>query len=142
MKKLTIKWQRVVENNTTCLRCSETEQELEKAYIKLRESLKLLNIEVIIEKNSLDRTEFSKNPLSSNQILINDRPLESWLAAETGKSQCCSVCGDEHCRTIIVGNNVYETIPENLIVMACLKAASELIPEKNNFIKIKIKEIS
>lgn len=100
MKKLIIRWQRLVENNNTCPRCADTEKELEKAYIKLKEALKHFNIEVILEKYELITVEFIKNPLNSNLVLINDKTLESWLGAETGQSQCCSVCGDEECRTI------------------------------------------
>lgn len=126
-EKLIIKWQRLVENNTTCPRCSETEKEIEKAFKKLKEALKVLNIEVILKKYELNKSEFSKNPLSSNLILINDKPLEEWLGAEAGQSKCCSVCGDNDCRTVQFNGIIYESVPENLIIKACLLAASELI---------------
>ncbi|MDI6714841.1 MAG: DUF2703 domain-containing protein [Thermodesulfovibrio sp.] len=126
MKKLIIKWQRLLYNNSTCPRCSETEKEIEEAFFKLKEAFKHLNIEVILEKIELNKVEFSKTPLSSNLILINNKPLEEWLGAETGKSKCCSVCGDEDCRTIHFKGNTYEAIPENLIIKASLIAASEM----------------
>lgn len=132
MKKLIIKWQRLVENNTTCPRCSETEEEIERAFAKLKNALKHLNIEVILEKQELTQREFKANPLNSNLILINGKSLESWLGADTGQSKCCSVCGDEQCRTVQFKGTTYETIPENLIIKACLIAASELIPTENN----------
>lgn len=139
MKKLIIKWQRLVQNNTTCPRCADTGLEIEKAYIKLKESLKHFNIEVLLEKHELTETEFNKNPLISNLILINDKPLEAWISAETGQSKCCSVCGDEECRTIQFRGNIYEAIPENLIIKASLIAASELIPidKKSSILTIK-----
>ncbi|WP_297209625.1 MULTISPECIES: DUF2703 domain-containing protein [Thermodesulfovibrio] len=133
MEKLIIRWQRLVQNNTTCPRCVDTGLEIEKAYTKLREALKFFNIEVLLEKNELTDTEFNKNPLISNLILINGKPLEVWIGAETGQSQCCSVCGDEECRTIQFRGNIYEAIPENLIIKACLIAASELIPIGKKF---------
>lgn len=127
MKKLTIQWQRLVENNTTCPRCSETGQEIEKAFTKLKEALKYFDIEVILKKRKIPQPEFNKNPLSSNLILINDKPLEYWLDAETGQSKCCSVCGDKDCRMIKFNGIIYESIPENIIIKACLIAASKLI---------------
>ncbi len=127
MPKLIIKWQRLVYDSTTCPRCSSTEIEIEKAFLKLKEALKHLDIEVILEKYALNQDEFKKNPLASNSILINNKPLEDWLDAETGRSRCCSVCGDEDCRTIQIKGRIYETIPENLIIKASLIAASELI---------------
>ncbi|MCS7164107.1 MAG: DUF2703 domain-containing protein [Thermodesulfovibrio sp.] len=142
MKNLTIKWQRLVKDNTTCPRCADTEKELEKAYNKLKEAFRILDIEVILEKNEINPVEFSENPLNSNLILINDKPLEAWLSAQTGKSRCCSVCGDEECRTIHLEGYVYETIPENLIIKACLIAASQLIPVNKTFKILPIKKLT
>lgn len=132
MKKLIIRWQRLVQNNSTCPRCADTELEIEKAYVRLKQALKHFDIEVLLEKYELTETEFNKNPLISNLILINGKPLEAWLGAETGRSKCCSVCGDEECRTIQFKGNIYEVIPENLIIKACLIAASEMIPIGKN----------
>jgi len=139
MKKLIIEWQRLVQNNTTCPRCADTEVEIGKAYIKLKEALKYFNIEVLLEKHELTETEFNKNPLISNLILINGKPLEAWIGAETGQSKCCRVCGDEECRTIQFRGNIYEAIPENLIIKACLIAASELIPIGKSLSILRIK---
>lgn len=127
MNKLIIRWQRLVDNSTTCPRCSGTEIEIEKAIYKLKEAFKPLNIYVVLEKYELNQDEFRKSPLVSNLILINDKPLEDWLNAEIGRSQCCSICGDEDCRTIQFKGQTYEAIPENLIIKASLIAAAELI---------------
>jgi hypothetical protein len=81
MEKLVIKWQRLVEENKTCPRCGDTEKELERAFLKLKDAFALLNIEVILEKIQLSKEDFKRNPLSSNQIWINNKPLEFWINA-------------------------------------------------------------
>jgi Domain of unknown function (DUF2703) len=40
---------------------------------------------------------------------------------------CCSVCGDDACRTMEVEGAVFEDIPEAVIMKAALIAASGLI---------------
>ncbi|MFN3740677.1 MAG: DUF2703 domain-containing protein, partial [Thermodesulfovibrionales bacterium] len=118
-KTLKLRWQRLVgDENRTCPRCSGTEEELDKAYQKLKEALSPLGIDVILDKGELSANEFKANPLASNQIWIGDKTLEEWLSAKTGKSHCCDVCGDNECRTVEIGNQVYETIPVSLIIKA------------------------
>jgi hypothetical protein len=53
--------------------------------------------------------------------------LEDWLDAGVGQSGCCSVCGDNYCRTLEVRGTTIETIPERLIVKAALRAAAEFL---------------
>jgi hypothetical protein len=129
MRALKIKWQRLLidEIGQTCPRCGSTENEIDKAVNTLNRSLAPLGIEVIIEKKVLDSVTFAKNVLESNRIWINDVPLEKWLGAEVGQSLCCDVCGDAECRTVKVGENIYETIPADLIVKTGLIAASNMI---------------
>jgi hypothetical protein len=124
---LKIKWQRLVSDGQTCLRCSSTEEEIEKAVSVLRQSLTPLGIEVVLEKSELTVREFERNPLESNKIWINDRLLEDWIGGAVGQSPCCDVCGPSECRTVKVEGEIYETIPADLIIKAGLLAASELI---------------
>ena len=127
MKKLIIRWQRLVnETGQTCPRCGDTGGAIEKAFNKLKKSFAKLNIEVELMKETLDLSIFTKDPLQSNRIWIGGKPLEEWIGATVGKSQCCDVCGDSECRTISIGQNTFETIPENLIIRAGLFAAAEL----------------
>ncbi len=127
MKKLKIRWQRLVnETGNTCPRCSDTGDNVERVFNKLEQSLSSLNIEVELKKETLDLSIFTKDPLQSNRIWIKGKPMEEWIGATVGKSQCCDVCGDAECRTISIGSNTFETIPENLIIRACLLAAAEL----------------
>ena len=127
MKTLTISWQRLVnESGQTCARCGETGDTVKTAFDKLKKSLAELDIEVELEKETLDFSIFTKDPLQSNRIWIGGRPLEEWIGATVGRSQCCDVCGNSECRTILTGQNTFEVIPEDLIIRAGLLAAAEL----------------
>jgi hypothetical protein len=129
MEVLRIKWQRLLidETGQTCPRCGSTEKEFEKAGHTLKQSLAPLGIEVILEKKALDPVTFAKDVLESNRIWIGEKPLEEWLGAEVGQSLCCEVCGNAECRTVEVGERIYETIPADLIIKAGLVAASKMI---------------
>jgi hypothetical protein len=126
-KTLKIKWQRLVYDGKTCPRCGLTEEELNKAVSALRRSLAPLGIEVISEKEELSVSEFEKDPLRSNRIWINDRPLEDYIKGNVGQSPCCDVCGDSECRTLEIKGRVYETVPSEIIIQSGLTAASRLI---------------
>jgi hypothetical protein len=130
MKTLTIQWQRLKIDDATCPRCGTTEQEVDKAYMSLKQSLNPLGINVALEKKALDLAAFKKNPSQSNLIMIGKKPLEEWLKAHTGESSCCGPCGDTECRTIETQGKIYETIPAELIIKAGLMAAGELLNTK------------
>lgn len=132
MKTLRIKWQRLVSEGQTCPRCGSTEEELEKGISTLKKSLAPLGIEVVLEKGLLTEAEFQKDPLQSNRVWFNDRPLEDWIGGEVGQSPCCDVCGPSECRTLGVGGQVYEAIPADLIIKVGLIAASQLVGAGTN----------
>ena len=132
MNKLNIRWQRLIFEGDTCPRCGGTEQELENAVATLQQSLRPLGIEIELDKQKISVEEFKKEPLKSNMIYIEDKPIEKWIGGEVGQSQCCDVCGPTDCRTISVDGKRYETIPSDLIVKACLRAASDLIKNNEN----------
>jgi len=121
-KKLVISWQRLISDGNTCPRCGSTEDELDKAVLQLKEKLNPLGIEVILEKTELSLEEFKKDPIQSNKILFNGKPLEDLIGAETGQSQCCDICGDKKCRTVETKEESRETIPADMIVRAGLIA--------------------
>jgi hypothetical protein len=128
MKVLKIRWQRLVdEHGQTCDRCGTTETALENAIQKLKRSLKELDIDVVTEKKALTPITFSKEPLQSNRIWIAGEPIEKWLSATTGQSQCGSTCEDSECRTVTVDGKTYEAIPAELIIKAALLASAQLI---------------
>lgn len=123
---LNIKWQRLVDHSETCERCASTEEELDKAVSKLKEALSVLDTELNLEKERLTKEEFKNEPTQSNQIIISGKPLEEWLAAEVGTSECCDTCKGEECRTIKFDGDEYEVVPSELIVKAGLIAAGNL----------------
>ncbi len=128
MKALTIRWQRLIdESGQTCERCNNTGKSVEAAYQKLQKALAELGIQVNLETKTIDYSVFKNDPLQSNQVWINGKPLEEWIGGTVSQSQCCDVCGDTDCRTILIGNKTFETIPEKLIIRAGLLAASDLI---------------
>ena len=132
MKTLRIKWQRLVSGGQTCPRCRSTEEELEKAVSALKRSLAPLRIEVVLEKSELPIAEFRKDSLQSNQIWLNNQPLENWIGGKVGQSPCCEVCGPSECRTIEVEEQTFETIPADLVTKAGLLAASKLVGTETN----------
>ncbi|MEM4307660.1 MAG: DUF2703 domain-containing protein [Thermoplasmata archaeon] len=123
-KKIIIKWKRLTVDGKTCERCSATEMEIDKAFSALRDALAHLGIEVLLEKETLTLEAFKQHPQSSNEILIDDKPLESYINAKTGHSKCCGVCGDEECRTLETDAERYEIIPAEIIIRAVLLAAA------------------
>ena len=128
MKTLQIRWQRLVdEQGETCDRCGITETAVEEAMQKLKRSVKELEIDVILEKSTLNLSTFKEAPLESNRIWIADKPLEDWLSATISQSQCSAACGDSSCRTVEVDGKTYEAIPPELIVKAGLLASAQLL---------------
>ncbi len=59
-KILKIKWQRLLVNEETCPRCSNSEKEIDKAVDVLKKSLDSLSIEVLVEKGVCSVLEFKK----------------------------------------------------------------------------------
>jgi len=128
MKLLRIVWQRLVApDGNTCDRCSHTYESLQRAIAKLKDALAPLGLEPRLETKEIDEESFKVDPSLSNRIWIADRPLEDWLDATVGGSRCCSVCGDSECRTVEVGEAVFEAIPEELILKAALLAAAQML---------------
>lgn len=124
---LSIKWRRLTDQGRTCPRCQATEVELEKAMDWLIKTLSPLGIRVVLEKQGISIEDFKKDPLQSNLILINDKPIEHYLNASTGQSQCCDICGPSQCRTIQANGQSFETIPSDLIKKAAMIAASAML---------------
>lgn len=128
MKALPIVWQRLVDPaGQTCDRCQLTHEALEKALRKLKAALRPSGIEPVLETKVLDPETFARDPLQSNRVWIAGKPIEEWLSAGVGQSPCCSACGDFQCRTIEIGEAVFEEIPEELFLRAGLIATAQLL---------------
>ena len=128
MKTLPIVWQRLVNaKGSTCPRCHSTGEEVQRAVASLRQVLAPLGVEPQLQTQEIDEATFLQDTLQSNQILINGQPIEHWLGGQTGSSPCCNECGDNECRTIEVGGQRYETIPQDLLVRAGVIAAARML---------------
>jgi hypothetical protein len=125
---LRVRWQRLVDDKgQTCDRCGGTERATQQGVKTLSRCLKPAGIDVVWEKTALSPAEFAKNPLESNRIWIADKPIEEWLRAKAGKSQCSGACGQSECRTLTVDGTTYDTIPAELIVKAGLLAGATMV---------------
>lgn len=111
----------VDERGETCDRCNKTYINLEKVVNVLKPALANFGIEIEFAKKALSLEEFKKNPLLSNQILIDGKPIEDLLNLKVGQSKCCGPCGDNECRTIIDENTEKEEVEERIILKAVLK---------------------
>ncbi|GAB4443797.1 MAG: hypothetical protein OHK0040_14470 [bacterium] len=128
MEKLVVAWQRLLnEAGETCDRCNKTYLNLEKVISVLKPALLNFGIEIVFEKKALSLEEFKKDPLQSNIILIDGRPLEDLLNLKIGSSECCGPCGDSECRTILDNDGEKEEVEERLILKAIFKVLSEKI---------------
>lgn len=126
MRTLPVLWQRLVTKGETCQRCGSTQQNVLGAMAKLEAALGPLGILPTLETREIDDATFRDDPSQSNRIWIGGKPLEHWLGATAGSSPCCSVCGDLPCRTVRVGDDTYEAIPEALIISAAMMAAAQM----------------
>lgn len=128
MKTLSLKWQRLVDaRGGTCPRCRTTGDEVAAAAKTLAKALKPLGIALRAERKPLSPAAFRRRPSSSNRIWLGGRPLEDWLGAATGESECCGPCGDARCRTVELGGKTHAAVPARLVVAAGLLAAGNLL---------------
>ncbi len=91
-----------------------------------------LGIEPVLETREIDEATFKANPSESNRVWIAGKPMEEWVGASVGSSPCCSVCGDEACRTVDVDGATYEVVPVELLVKAGLIAALTMNAQQDN----------
>ena len=127
MTELTITWQRLIDTTgSTCPRCAGTHQQVQQAVDRLRAALEPLGVRPVLETREIDPATFLQQPDQSNRIWVGGRPLEDWLGARSGSSQCCDACGDAECRTLEIDGTSHEVVPEALLVRAGLIAASQL----------------
>ncbi len=126
MITVTVEWQRLVdEKGETCDRCNKTYVNLERVISLAMPFLENFGIRIEFLKKAISMEDFQKNPLLSNQIIIDGKPIEQMLSLQVGQSTCCGPCGDNECRTIIDGNVEKEDVEERLILKAILKTLVE-----------------
>jgi hypothetical protein len=123
MKTLHIEWKHYEKDGATCTRCGDTGQTLERAVGNLRGELAERNIALTFTETILSEQDIPE----SNSIFFNGAPLEALIpGAKTSENHCrsCSeLTGrDTLCRTVEVGDALYEAVPETLIRQAAYRA--------------------
>ena len=75
MRRLTIVWQRVVTpSGATCDRCGHTLAALQRAVTRLKDVLRPLDLEPILETVELTQEAFNRDPSASNRVWIGRSP--------------------------------------------------------------------
>lgn len=91
-------WQCLVgADGTTCPRYGSTRSAIERAVTSLAEVLRPFGIVPSLETREIDQATFDAVPGESNRTWVAVRPMEDWIGATAGSSQCCSVCGTARC---------------------------------------------
>jgi hypothetical protein len=123
VSSLHIEWKHFEKDGTTCERCGDTGQTLNETVESLRGELAKQNIALTFAETILPEGGIPE----SNSILFNGAPLETLIpGAKTSENHCrsCSeLTGHETlCRTVKVGDALYEAIPGTLIRQAAYRA--------------------
>lgn len=126
MTSLVVEWRHLAVKGKTCERCGSTGANLVSAMADLRPVLAVRGIDLELRVIPLPPEEIAR----SNEVLINGTPIEGFVQGEAAASDCPS-CGDLvgapcACRTVRVGGEEFEELPESLIVTAILNAADRL----------------
>jgi uncharacterized protein DUF2703 len=125
--ELKIRWQRLRDPaGSRCESCLRTLNHVRTASAKLRKACHAFGIEV----PPVEVSRAASGAMESNRVWINDRPLEQWLGAEVGRSDCRCVCGKHDCRALYLKGRRYEGVPEELLLRAGLTAMLKLLEPK------------
>ncbi len=126
MKTLTIEWRHLDVDGETCDRCYDTGENLANEAKRLRRTLELQGIEVIVLETKLDDDQIPE----SNTILFNGVPIEDILDIKISENYCDSctlLLGKKtYCRTVLFEGNEYEDVPAKAIRQAALKTVGIL----------------
>lgn len=128
-RELVTRWQRVVVGASTCERCGDTGESVRKAAARLAGELAPQGVVVRVEEKALPPFAVAE----SNRVFFNGEPLEVLLGAKAGMSHCQSCCDllgqQPDCRTLILGGQEHEALPEEQILRAGHIAAQRLSTE-------------
>jgi hypothetical protein len=124
MKTLNIEWKHVNLGGQTCDRCGDTGETLRGVVAELNHSRCGESTRFELRETKLGRGGVPE----SNVILVNGRPLESFLPGARVTTTGCDSCGEllgepTDCRALETGGVTHEAIPAELIRAALCKAA-------------------
>lgn len=105
-----------------CDRCGQTVEAVRTATEELTVALAPLNVRVTLVEHAATAEEIE----SSNSVMINGWPIEEWLGAERGTTDCPS-CGDllgesTCCAAVRIGDTVQESFTVEQIKDAAISA--------------------
>ncbi len=121
MQKLLIEWKYFDKGGVTCKRCSQTGSNLGDVIKQVKNEYASKGIEIEYKETKLPESRMSE----SNRVIINGKLLENLIPdAQVGENHCdsCSDLIDDpsgcNCRTVKLGDDIYEAIPAELIRQA------------------------
>ncbi len=123
MKPLVVEWRRLAVEGETCERCGKTGAHVRAAVEAMGPVLAAQGITLELREVELPPEEIEH----SNEVLVDGTPIEQLIGGTTAASDCPS-CGDLvgapcSCRTVKVGGEEHEELPEALIAAAIMTAA-------------------
>lgn len=125
MNTLEIEWRHFDQAGNTCVRCSDTGNNLKDVVAQLTEECKPAGWKILFKETKLTEAELPE----SNIILFNGIPIEAILpqarASESHCVSCCEMVGTSEtcCRTVEYEGQSYEEIPVSLIRQAACQIA-------------------
>jgi len=126
MTRLVVEWRHLAVEGETCERCGSTGANLRAVVAELTPVLGVRGIALELREELLSPEEIAR----SNEVLVGGRPIEEVVGGRVAATDCpsCStlVGAPCACRTVCVGDEEFEELPESLIVTAILKAADRL----------------
>jgi hypothetical protein len=123
MTPLIVEWRHLAVEGETCERCGGTGANVRAAVETLGPVLAAQGIALELREVELPPEEIAH----SNEVLVDGTPIEELVGGESAASDCAS-CGDLvgapcACRTVKVGDEEHEELPESLIAGAIMTAA-------------------
>ena len=120
---LVVEWRHLAVEGETCERCGGTGANVRSAVEAMGAVLAAQGIDLEFHEVELPPEEIAH----SNEVLVDGALIEDLVGDETAVSDCAS-CGDLvgapcACRTVTVGGEEHEELPESLIAAAIMTAA-------------------
>lgn len=126
-KVLDIEWRHLDSDGQTCCRCSDTGAALKEALAETEAEWARQGITVRLKEVCLKAEQISE----SNLILVNGKPLETYLpvvqVVETDCPSCATLIGKaSSCRALNIQGEMHEGLSKDLILKALVKSVREM----------------
>ncbi|WP_319577989.1 DUF2703 domain-containing protein [uncultured Methanospirillum sp.] len=128
-KELYVEWLHVGADVThTCVRCSATGTTVAAVIKDVEPELTGRGIQIVYTETVLPSEQLPE----SNKVLINGKPLEEYLTNARVVQTCCESCAciveqeSAECRAIQTPDELYESLPADLIRRVLMIAADQM----------------